>query len=218
MSRLAPTIALALAGAVTLSACSTAEPGRTPDADHTRPVTVTVTGNSAEQIILGEIFFQTLQKAGREVALDSDPSSEGPHRLKNLRSGSSDLVIGCTGLFLFELDPQRAEELSAEIEAGDVEDPADTTYREFIGALPGGITAPDPSSAQGCQGSVEMADMPELPQGIVPAYNRNLFDRDERKAITDVTRFLTTEEIAALIEKARATSSASQAVQEWLPI
>lgn len=208
---------LALAGAVSLAGCADAEPGRTPDRDHTRPVVISVSANSPEQLILGEIYLQTLQAQEREVILDLESETEERTRLERLREGDADLVIGCTGMYLSNLDPLRAVDLSAEIEAGDVEDPADTTYREYLGALSGGFTSPDPSSAQGCADIVAREQMPDLPQSIVPTYNRELFDREEQKAITDVTRFLTTDEIATLIEDAREKSSASSVVEAWLP-
>ena len=44
-------LTLALAGAVSLAGCADAEPGRTPDRDHTRPVVISVSANSPEQLI-----------------------------------------------------------------------------------------------------------------------------------------------------------------------
>lgn len=219
MSRHLPLLALALAGAVTLAGCSAAEPGRAPDPDHGRPVVISVSGDSPEQLILGEIYLQTLKKQNREVSITLESSPDINTRLERLRQGAADLVIGCTGLYLDNLDPVRASELAAEIEAGEVEDPADSTYREYMGALSGDLTSPDPSSAQGCVFEARQEQLPEdLPQSIVPTYNRDLFNRDERKALTDVTRFLTTDEIAMLIEEAEGSSSAAAAVEAWLPI
>ncbi|GAB3696980.1 hypothetical protein [Corynebacterium nasicanis] len=211
-------LALALAGVVTLAGCADAEPARRANPDHTRPVVISVSANSAEQLILGEIYLQTLQKQHREVSLDIEADSEQRTRLERLQEGQADLVIGCTGMYLTDLDPGRAAELAADIEADEVEDPADETYREYLGALSGGFTSPDPSSAQGCAEIVARENMPDLPQSIVPTYSRDLFDRDELKALTDVTRFLTTDEIATLVKEAREKSSASSVVEAWMPI
>ncbi|MDO5512261.1 hypothetical protein [Corynebacterium sp.] len=211
-------LALTLVGAVTLAGCSDAEPSRIPDGDHTRPVVISVSPNSPEQVILGEIYLQTLQKQNREVILDVGAFSGQRTRLDRLQERSTDFVIGCTGMYLSNLDTPRAEELFEEIERGEIEDPADATYREYMGALNGRFTSPDPSSAQGCAEIVAREGMPELPQNIVPTFSRDLFNRQELKAITDVTRFLTTEEIAMLIEESQSTSSAATAVEAWLPI
>lgn len=209
-------VSAALAAVTLLAGCSTAEPGARPDADHSRPVRILVSGNSPEQLILGQIYLQVLIEAGREADLVSEPSPQPLNRLAKLREKQADLVIGCTGSFLERMDPVRARELSAEIAAGEFEDPADQTHREFVGALPGSLTTTDPSSAQGCAEDVRVRRVPDLPENIVPVFSRDLFDREETAALSAVTRVLTTEEIDTLIEEMEKESSASKVVAEWL--
>jgi len=199
-----------------LAGCSTAEPGRSPDPDHERPVRILVSGHSPEQLILGQIYLQVLNEEGREADLISESTPQPLNRLARLREKEVDLVIGCTGNLLHRLDPVRAHELSAEIAAGKIEDPADQTHREFVGALPGSLTTTDPSSAQGCAEDVRLGQVPELPESIVPVFSRDLFDREETAALAAVTRVLTTEEIASLIEELEKESSVSTVVAEWL--
>ncbi|QGU04287.1 type 2 periplasmic-binding domain-containing protein [Corynebacterium comes] len=208
--------ALGLVGIMSLAACSTAEPGREDNPDHTRPVRITVSPNSTEQLILGEVYSQVLEETGRSTSLSigDSPGEVGP--LERLRAGETDLVIGCTGFFLHTLDPNRAEELSTAIETGEVEDPSDETYRAFMGALPSQMTSPDPSSAQGCAAEIRDGQAPELPQSVIPVYDRGIFDREELEEVTAVTRFLTTDEIAGLVEATGEGSSVSGAVAEWL--
>jgi hypothetical protein len=208
--------ALGLVGLLSLTACSTAEPERDPNPNHTKAVEISVPANSPEQLILGEVYAQTLQELGRSTSLSIVDSIRSTNRLDRLHSGETDMIIGCTGVFLHVLDPTRAEELSAEIAADEIEDPFDETYREFIGALPGTITSPDPSSAQGCAEEAREKQVPDLPQSVVPVYKRDLFSRTEIVELTAVTRLLTTEDLATLLETASEESSASQAVADWL--
>jgi hypothetical protein len=189
---------LGLVGALSLTACSNAEPGRGTNEDHTRAVRISVSANSPEQQVLGELYSQVLQDTPREG-----------NRLELLYAAETDLIISCTGLMLHQLDPERAEELSGTI------DPHET-HREFMGALPAHLTAPDPSPAQGCSLDVLEQQVPDLPQSIIPVYRRDLFDRAELKAISSVTYTVTDEELEGLIETAGDKSSVSAAVEEWL--
>lgn len=212
----AASTALGLVGLLSLGACSNAEPERDPNPNHTKAVEISVAANSPEQLILGEVYAQTLEELGRPTNLSIVDSPHTTGRLDRLQSGQTDMVIGCTGVFLHALDPVRAGELAGEIAADEIEDPFDETYREFIGALPGTITSPDPSSAQGCADEALEKGVPDLPQSVVPVYKRDLFDRTEIVELTAVTRLLTTEDLATLIESAAEESSASQAVTAWL--
>lgn len=209
--------ALGLVGVLTMTACSAAEPGREANGDHTRTVRITVGADSEEQLVLGEVYSQVLQETGRSTSLIVEDALGEGNRLELLHAGETDLIIGCTGLMLSQLDPSRAGEVSQAIEADEVEDPSDETYREFLGALPAQLTAPDPSPAQGCATEVrEQQQAPELPQSVIPVYRRDLFDRTELEEITSVTRFITTDEIETLIEAADEEASVSTAVAEWL--
>lgn len=211
--RILPLVTVAAVGGA-FAGCTVEEPGRMKNPNHDRPVRIVVSAHSEERVVLGEIYLQVLQEAERPADLIIEAR---PHdRLSLALEQSADLVVGCTGDFLRRLDPHRAVELAAEIAAGEVADPADQTYREFIGALPGTLTAPDPSSAQACADDVETTDAPDLPQSVVPVYQRDLFDREETAAVSGVTRALTTEDIETLVEDARAEGSVSAVVAEYL--
>lgn len=208
--------ALGLVGLLSLTGCTNAEPRGLADPDNTRPVRISVTADSPEQLVLGEVYSQVLQEAGRATSLNMEEPPYGTDRLHQLHAGETDLIIGCTGQLLHQLDRNRAEELSGEIEDGDVENPSDATYRAFMGALPTLVAAPDPSPAQGCADSAPEHRASDLPQSIIPVYVRDLFDREELKEITAVTRFITTSEMEGLIKAAEDESSVSTAVSEWL--
>lgn len=219
MNRLASHVSLPALGVMvglSLVGCTTAEPGRDLNPVHTRTVEISVAGNHREQLILGEVYSQVLQEMGRSTNMTSRDFPGGLTRMEELRVGETDLVIGCTGMFLHALDPLRAAELSAEIEAGEIEDPLDQTYQEYLGALPGSATSPDPSSAQGCAEEARMKQVPELPQSIIPAYDRELLNRSEVEEINNVTRLLTTADLENLIAAAEEESSTSKAVADWL--
>lgn len=200
---------LGLVGALSLTACSNAEPGRGTNEDHTRAVRISVSANSPEQQVLGELYSQVLQETGRSTSLIIEDTPREGNRLELLYAAETDLIISCTGLMLHQLDPERAEELSGTI------DPHET-HREYMGALPAHLTAPDPSPAQGCSLDVLEQQVPDLPQSIIPVYRRDLFDRAELKAISSVTYTVTDEELEGLIETAGDRSSVSAAVEEWL--
>lgn len=208
--------ALALGATTALVACTTAEPAAPPNPVRTRPVDIFVNAHSQEQIVLGEVYHQTFQKLGRASTLNIVTESEGGTGLAELRGGPANFIIGCTGLFLHTIDPARARTLSEEIAAGEVADPAEETWNEFVGSLHSTLTAPDPSPAQGCAEEVFAVAMPDLPQSIVPVYSRSLFNRAELKEITTVTRYLTTGELQELIEETRQESSVSRVVSEWI--
>lgn len=208
--------ALGLVGLLSLGACTAAEPGRDPNPNHTKAVEISVSANSPEQLILGEVYAQTLQELGRATNLSIIDTPHATGRLDRLRSGETDMIIGCTGVFLHRLDPVRAEELAGKIAEDEVEDPFDETYREFIGALPGNIISPDPSSAQACADEAMEKGTPDLPRSVVPLYKRELFNRTELVELTAVTRLLTTGDLTTLLESAAEESSASGAVAAWL--
>lgn len=219
MNRLATRVlspALGVMGVMSLVGCSNAEPGRDLNPAHAKTVEISVAGNYREQLILGEVYSQVLQEMGRSTNMSFRDAPGGLTRMEELRVGQTDLVIGCTGMFLHAMDPLRAAELSEGIKAGEFEDPLDQTYQEFLGALPGSATSPDPSSAQGCAAEARAKQVPELPQSIVPVYDRELLNRSEVEEINNVTRLLTTADLENLIEAAEEESSTSQAVADWL--
>lgn len=208
--------AVALAGTATLVACSNAEPTRDPVHTLSKPVTISVSANSMEEIVLGEIYQQVLEGQGRTANIHVDTREIKRDPIERLRSGAADMIIGCTGSLLFTQNPAEAEAISEEYARGDASPNAgeliDRTYTELIGSLPGGLGAPNPSSAVGC----EQQDVPPIPQNIVPIYHRDLLVRDEEQRINEVTRLLTTGDLAELTEEAHEEESASTAVAEWL--
>lgn len=210
------TAAVALAGTATLVACSNAEPTWDPVNTLTKPVTISVSANSLEEIVLGEIYQQVLQGQGRNANIHVDTRQIKRDPIERLRSGAADMIIGCTGALLYTQNTDEAEAISEEYAQGaaspNAGDLSDRTYTELIGSLPGGLGAPNPSSAVGC----EQHDLPPIPQNIVPIYHRDLLVREEEQRINEVTRLLTTGDLESLTEEAHEEESVSTAVAEWL--
>lgn len=212
-----PTIAVVFTCALALASCAEAEPDNNPKRNQTRPVSISVDSTSREQLVVGEVYKQVLELEGRMAHLSIEPQPEVANRVERLRSGSADMIIGCTGTMLDNLDPRAARELKEKFQdSGDLlseSEKVDITYREFVGIFPARFDVPDPSSAQGCE-SVEATV--DLPRNIVPVYHREMFDRNEQQAVNELTRILTEETIEELVDRSAEISSISTAVAEWV--
>ncbi|WP_126268746.1 hypothetical protein [Corynebacterium alimapuense] len=212
------TAALLVGALAVLSGCVKEQPDREQSSELIEPVVVSVDTKSLEQAILGEIYRQTLLEQGRSALLQTETAFDPDNRIDRLYSGEADLVVGCTGSFLSDLDPSGAAELSESLAALD-EGPnsavgMDQTHAEFIGSLPGFMTTTNPSSAQGCADEGDS----DLPQNIVPVFSRQIFERDELEALESVTRALTSLDLEELKAAAEEKSSVSAAVEEWLQV
>ncbi len=200
-----------------LTACSQNELARDESPLSAQPVTISVNSTSMGQMVLGEMYQQVLTLQGRQTSLSLESEVDALDRLSRLNEHEADLIVGCTGHLLAQLHPAKAEELSEEFRAagGDPNSAelSQETYDEFVGSLPGDLAVTDPSSAQGCSGA---PDTPELPQNIVPIFHKELFDREELKAITDAGRLLTTMDLHEMAEEAEHRGSVADVVSEWV--
>lgn len=206
-------VPVALVALLSLSACTVAEPARPANPAHDRPVNIVVSGQSTEQLVLGQLYHEVLAVTDRqsnlEVRGDLDPAGQ----LQLLRQHRADLTVSCTGTMLDQLHPQRAGEIAGEV--GEGEDPnagdlSQLTYDEFLGALPGDLITTDPSPTQACGGEGE------LPQNIVPLFGRELFDRTELRALNEAARLLTDADLAEMIEQVKDSERVSEVVGEWV--
>ncbi|AGF72148.1 hypothetical protein A605_05710 [Corynebacterium halotolerans YIM 70093 = DSM 44683] len=180
-------------------------------------MTISVNSSSIGQMVLGEMYQQVLAGEGRQTFLSLENAAAAGDRLARLNENKADLMVGCTGHMLYQLYPEKAREISEEYvarrddpNAGDF---SQLTYDEFVGALPGYLAVPDPSSAQGCS---QADGTPELPQNIIPIYHKELFDREELKAITEAGRLLTTADLQEMAEEAERRGSVPEVVAEWV--
>lgn len=210
------TVALAIAG-LTLSGCTAENPTSEFQLRSEEPIVISVNPNSMEQAVLGEIYHQVLQGHGRESSVVIATDSGVYDRMERVQSSETNFVIGCTGDMLASMNSQATEEVIDEFSAGgertNVNDTEflQRTYDEFVGSLPGYLMTTDPSPAQGCAGPGEE----QLPQNIVPVFNKGLFDRGEVGAINGITRALNTAEVEKLVERARRQGSVSSVVEDW---
>ncbi|MFC5937953.1 hypothetical protein ACFPVT_00845 [Corynebacterium choanae] len=186
------------------------EPGPNPiDSDY-RPIWITVDASSPEQRVLGELYGISLNNRSADpshahVSLDR-PTADG-RQLGRLQNRSGDLIIGCTGSLLYELNPSLALELSeqyqAEQAAGETAQEQNTgnwreeVYDAMVGSLPGNLAAGDPSNVQAC----DNYDGPPLPQNLVAVYRKPMLDRLDHVALNRVGGTLTNEDLAKLVEE-----------------
>ncbi|MEZ2122273.1 MULTISPECIES: hypothetical protein [unclassified Corynebacterium] len=206
-------------GAPLLSACAP-EPAAPPGESEFRPVQISVNSSSIEQRILGEMYQRTLRSHQRDAYLTLETASNDNQRIERLNERRADLVVGCTGELLHQLNPVAAAELSREytaaVESGEVDRNSgewrEKVYAAMVGSLPGNMMATDPSNALGC----ENYDGPELPQNIVPVYRKPMLDRRDRLILNSVGGTISTADIRELTGKAMDSNSVSAAVVPYL--
>ncbi|MGD7002466.1 hypothetical protein [Corynebacterium halotolerans] len=219
MPKFRPAAVLAGGLALTLSACSDAEPMSNQDSGTNRPLVIIAVPDpedSTEQLVLGELYEHTMLANDREAVTDIVPSTTtDEHGVSLLSSSRADMMIGCTGDLLGAFDPVRAEELKAEIAAA--EDPAaarkdvrQQVYDELVSVLPSQYDAPDPSPAEACGGEAT-----GLPQNIVPVFLKTSVGRTELQAMNKLGRALTTEDIEDVVADARETGSVQEAAGNY---
>ena len=202
-----------------LAACAP-EPAGPPVESEFRPVQISVNSSSIEQRILGEMYHRTLPAHDRDAYLTLETASNDNQRIERLNERKADLVVGCTGELLHQLNPVAAEELSREytaaLENGEVDRNSgewrEKVYSALVGSLPGNMMATDPSNALGCEGY----DGPELPQNIVPVYRKPMLDRRDRLILNSVGGTISTADIRELVRNALESNSVSAAVVPYL--
>lgn len=217
-SRMLRITSAVVASSMLLAGCSNQEPQKVQSVLSNMQVEILVNPNNLEQRVVAEIYKATLEEEGRDVALIQDPTLDDLRRVELVQSGAANMWIGCTGNLLEAMDLKTAFALEKEYLADqENEDPSGTdwlerTHVELIKSLPYFLTTTDPSSATGCESRVDV----DLPQNLVPIFVKDLLDRDERQAVGALTKFLTNEDLDALIEDSRTSGSVQQTVHAWL--
>ncbi|MBI9000147.1 hypothetical protein M0E87_07480 [Corynebacterium sp. CCM 9185] len=209
----------AVIGLPLLSSCAP-EPAAPPGESEFRPVQISVNSSSIEQRILGEMYQRTLRSHDRDAYLTLETASNDNQRIERLNERRADLVVGCTGELLHQLNPVAAEELSREyttaLESGEVDKNSgkwrEKVYSAMVGSLPGNMMATDPSNALGCADY----DGPELPQNIVPVYRKPMLNRRDRLILNSVGGTISTADIRELTRDAMKSNSVSVAVVPYL--
>ncbi|AQQ14970.1 hypothetical protein CGLAU_04980 [Corynebacterium glaucum] len=223
--------ALAAASAL-LVGCSTADNALAAFSD-TRPVSIGIDPDSAEQVVLGEIYSEIFNSMGYAVGVISLSDFAERDAVQLLRTQEVDLVISCTGTLLDAQDHAAARALAASGETGEALSVA--TYDAMQGTFPADIRTVDPSPAQGCgagfsatqpatqpgtapaaQPGTAPAGKPQLPQNIVPIFTDSKFDRRTVQRINFITRVMATEDIAEAAERVEGGEPVRAAVSEWL--
>ncbi|WP_257161503.1 hypothetical protein [Corynebacterium cystitidis] len=219
--RVTTATASVVAAGLAFSACSSNAPSTGVQLSHDAPISISVNASSSEQMVLGELYHQTLQDQDRNsnVSVETDPKAQD--RMARLQRSEVNFIVGCTGELLGTMNTTAAGEIvdefgletesSTDLTANDGE-LSQRTYDEFVGSLPGNVTTTDPSPAEGCEGN----EFDSLPQNIVPVFHKGLFNRVELDAINSVTRSLSTDELDKLVTRARRQGSVSAVVSDWL--
>lgn len=185
-----------------------------------KPIEIAVVDHSYEQLILGELYQRAFKIKERDAFLRLSASDTQVRKIERIRNRTADLVIGCTGELLYELNPDLAEEISKEYRQAIAEGKVDSNngewrdrvYREMVGALPGKLSASDPSNAIACSNY----DGPELPQNVVPVYRKQVLDRDDKLVLNYISGLISTQDMSKLIKEAEQENSASAVVDPYL--
>lgn len=208
----------AVAAALTLTACTIAEPAAKSGAQRDATLRIAVDERSLGQQVMGEIYAQALSSSERGATVDVVSGSSDVNQMDQLRGAYADLIVACTGDLLSVVNPQRADEIQAEIAAADEDlSPNDVSvnvevYESLMRSLPSTITATDQSGATGCSDT----DVPELSQNILPVFRSGVLDRDEVGLLDIYTKRVTTEELEELVAEAERTASVESVVSEWM--
>ncbi|MFW9044384.1 hypothetical protein ACOI92_05875 [Corynebacterium striatum] len=205
----------------TASSCARFDPSADAKVGVAQTVTIAVNSQSTRQLVLAELYKQTLESEGRAAnvasndVLSEDTSLNEKLPLFQSSDGTSNLYIGCTGQLLNAFNPDEARKLSQRFVADEKEPSGEdflaTTHIALMNALPPELAVVEPASAHGCEGS----DV-ELPENYVALYRKGLFNREERLAVSSLTKFLTEEEIEELVEKSEKSGSIEETVGQWM--
>lgn len=217
-----------LSAALLTAGCTAAEPGPSPS-PAVEPVVLGVMGSPTEQQILGELYRLAVARAGKMVALKvvaglpSDP-------LSWIQENDVDVVPACTAEIFAAADPDGAEDLAEELAAeGDQRasraDAQDEVHASMVGVLPGGYSVTDRSTAVTCphvngstltdDGNLELPSGNTLPNNLTPILREKQFDRATRRALQDVTRAITDQELENLVAEVDGGADLVSTVSTW---
>ncbi len=203
---------------VTLAGCvnlSRFEPTVDYQSEAHKVVEISVRSNSVEQVVLGELYKQGLERKGRAATVNMDRLGI-EHNIDRLPQGETDLVIACAGRLLHHLQPAKAQELEEKYSANEEEDinsgdRREEVYAAVMGSIGDNINGADPSNTLGCS-EFESA----IPQHIIPIYRSNVIDREERGALNVISGSITTEELEEMVAECKTGRTPSEVVQEFL--
>ncbi|MDK8878843.1 hypothetical protein [Corynebacterium sp. MSK008] len=190
--------------AVTLSGCvPNGLQGTTKD-----PIAIGVDADDPEQRVLGEIYSRVLQQLGRPTSVTAADFSAGD-TLRVLKETPVDFVVTCTGRLVEETDAAAAERLKQEAK----DEPAgfsDVVYDQAIAGLPSTLRTVDPSPAQSCGRSGE------LPQNIIPLFDKSGFDRGEINRLNFITRVISTKSLEEMVEDIEGGADVQDTLAAWM--
>ena len=184
------------------------------------PVTVIVDKDRPQQVMLGGLYEEAMNRAHVPALYQSERMNENSDRVRLISEHKADLTLGCTGELLTSLNPDEAERLSQEYVADEAAGKVDKNsgewrervYKAMVANLPEHATAGNPSSAIGC----EDVNDPPLPQNIVPVFRAAMFDRSERLTLNQVSGSISTEDVQKLTQKAAEDANLSIVVKDFL--
>ncbi|ERS58137.1 MULTISPECIES: hypothetical protein [Corynebacterium] len=214
--------ALACAGAVLsatlLAGCAdhvVTEPSA--EASDRKSVDIVVDPDDTDQVVLGEIYRQTLARAGREATVLKEDKYQSHGDKGRSLNPEGNFYVGCTGDFLNFLNPSEARDISQDYKKAEEdtqpggEDFLARTHIALMSSLPTDLATVEPSGAYGCEDAE-----PELPENFVVVYQKGLFDREEEIAFASLTKFITQKDLSDLAEDAEEKGSVEKAVREWM--
>ncbi len=207
-------VAALTAAALAVTGCAAAEPGAAPRAEDARPIVISVADSDVDLAVLGEIYAQVLNSGGYDVRLEVHSAQDSASSADRLLAGEADFIVGCTGELLADVNPAGAKEIKDEWPELEEEGVGGfVVYDELIASLPSRLSATDPSSATSCDAAEEEHG---LTQQVVPIFTSTLFDREQREALTSITRLITTADLEEMEEAVEETGSVVRAVDEWV--
>lgn len=213
---------LAVATAATLSACAQYEPANDRVVEDVAVVEFLVRGPDTEQIVMAELYAQTMTRQGKEATLKLLRNGEEP--LSLLARGYGDVFIACSGKRVEEINPRRAAELHAkyaelegELTPANQDEKREDSYSALMASLESGLDATDPSNAVACSDWLEGRDeTTALSNNLVPVYRVPTLDRELRQSLNYMSGTLTTEDLKELVDEVDANGNLNEVVSAYL--
>lgn len=191
------------------------EPAADSRPETSKVVEISVRPNSVEQVVLGELYKQGLERKGRAATVNMDRLGI-ENNVDGLLQSKTDMVVVCAGRVLHHLEPDLAEKLEKEYSSNKEEDinsgnRRETVYQAVMGAIGDNINGADPSNALGCS-----SEDSAIPQHIIPVYRSAVINREERGVLNVISGTITTEDLEKMVEKSRNGQAPADVVREYL--
>ncbi|AZA11177.1 hypothetical protein [Corynebacterium gerontici] len=200
---------LAVVLALGLGACASQEPNPPLQRAAVKDVVIGVERGDVTSELLAELYAQALHRKGRMTEfrdLKELAQTDAGQPVDFVAQGQIDLTVSCTGAVLALQDPNKAGELSTELQKQKQQewspaiqqDWSDATYEAMVGTLPGDVDAADPSRASSCKNSDT-----ELPLSIVPIYKADVLNRQQRVGLNWVSGSISNEKLQELRDQTK---------------